>query len=79
MVAILDGTVHAFGLPVCPRVIRFRQLVSNAVFITDPAKDVHAQKGVDGLVSVLGQVCKSHAVVGEDGVNPVGKGFDHAA
>jgi len=36
-------------------------------------------EGVDGLVSVLGQVCKSHPVVGEDGMNLVGEGFDHAA
>ena len=76
---LLDGAVHALGLPVCPRVIRFCQLVSNTVFIANAAKDVHTQKGMDGLVSVLGQVCKSHAVVGENGVNLVGEGFDHAA
>ena len=34
---------------------------------------------MDRLVSVLGQVCKSHAVVGEDSVNPVGKSVHHAA
>ena len=66
----LDGAVHPFGLPVRPRVIRFRQLVNNAVFIAHPAKDVHSQKGMDGLVAVLGQVCKSHAVEGiEAGLN----------
>ena len=74
----LDGgflarAVHPLGLPVCPRVIRFRQLVSNAVFIAHPAKDVHSQRSVDGLVTVFGQVCRGHAVVGENGVNPVGK------
>ena len=68
---VLDGAVHALGLPVGPRVIRFCQLVSNTVFIAHPAKDVHTQKGMDGLVAVLGQVCKSHAVVGENGVNLV--------
>ena len=75
----LNGAVHALGLPVRPRVIRFRQLVSNAVFIANATKDVHSQKGVDGVVSVFGQVCKSHAVVSENGVNLVGKSVNHAA
>ena len=81
----LDGAVHALGLPVCPRVIRLCELVDDCVFVADPAKDVHPQKGVDGLVTVLGQVGKGHAVVGEDGVDDeddedcVGEGFDHAA
>ena len=74
----LDGgflarAVHPLGLPVCPRVMRCCQLVSNAVFIAHPAKDVHSQKGVDELVTIFGQVCRGHAVVGENGVNPVGK------
>ena len=73
-----DSTVHAPGLPICPRMIRFGQLVSNAVFIANPAKDVHSQKCTDGLVAVLGQVCKGHAVVGESGVNSVGEGLDDA-
>ena len=75
----LDGAVHALGLPVCPRVIRLCELVDDCVFVADPAKDVHLQKGVDGLVTALGQVGKGHAVVGEDGEDFVGEGFDHAA
>ena len=79
---VLDGAVHALGLPVRPRVIRLCELVDDCVFVADTAKDVHPQKGVDGLVTALGQVCKSHAVVGVDGVDGVdfvGEGFDHAA
>ena len=52
--------------------IRFRQLVSNAVFIGHPSKDVHAQKGMDGFVAVFGKVCKSHTVVGENRMDLVG-------
>lgn len=44
----LDGAVHPLGLPVGPRVIGLGQLVHDAIFITNPAKDVHAQKGLDG-------------------------------
>ena len=73
-----DGAVHALGLPICPRVIRFGQLVSNAVFTANAAKDVHSQKSANGLVTILGQVCKGHAVVGENGVNSVGEGLDDA-
>ena len=74
-----DRAVHALGLPVRPGVVRLCELMDDAVFIANAAKDVHAQKGVDGLVAVLGQVGKGHAVVGENGMNLVGKGFDHAA
>ena len=74
----LDGAVHPLGLPVRPRVIGFGELVSNAIFIAHPAKDVHAQKGMDGFVAVLGQISKGHAVVGEDGVDSVGEGLDSA-
>ena len=70
----LDG-----GLPVRLRVARLGQLVRDAVFIAHTAKDVHVQKGMDGLVTVFGQVCKNHPTVGESSVNPVGKGFDHTA
>ena len=34
---------------------------------------------MDGLVAVLGQVCKGHAVVSENGMDLVGKGVNHAA
>ena len=71
-------TVHPLGLPVRPRVIRFRQLVSNAVLIANAAKDVHSQKGMDGLVSILGQVGKSHAVVCQNSMDFVGEGLDDA-
>ena len=75
----LDRAVHVLGLPVCPGVIELGQLVDDTVFIADSAKEVHAQKRVDGFVSVLGPIGKSHAVVGQHGVNPVSKGFDHTA
>ena len=67
-----DSAAHALGLSICLRVIRFGQFVSNVVFIANAAKDVHSQKIVSGFVTVLGQVCKGHAVVGENGVNSVG-------
>jgi len=54
----LDGAVHPLSLPVRPRVIGLGELVNDPVFVANPAKNVHAQKGMDGLVSVLGQVCK---------------------
>lgn len=34
---------------------------------------------MDGFVTVLGQVSKSHAVVRQNSVNFVGKSIDHAA
>ena len=76
---VLDRAVHALGLPVRPGVIRLGELVDDAVFIAYPAKDVHPQKGVDGLIAVLGQVGKGHAVVGENGVDPVRESLDDAA
>lgn len=75
----LDGTVHAFGLPVCPGVVGLGEPVLNGVFVADPAKDVHSQPRMDRLVSILGQVCEGHTVVGEDGVDAVREGLDHTA
>ena len=74
----LDRTVHPLGLPVRPWVVGLGQLVDYAVFITNSAKDVHFQKGMNGLVSAFGQVSKSHAVVGVNGVNPVRESLDDA-
>ena len=76
---LLVRAVHPLGLPVRPWMVRLGQLVHDAVFIAHTAKDVHAQKGMYGLVTVLGQVCKSHLVIGQNGANPEGKGFDHTA
>lgn len=39
---VLDGPVHPFGLSVCPRVIGLGQFVNDAIFIANPAKDMHA-------------------------------------
>jgi len=39
--SVLDGPVHSFGLPVCPRVVGLGQFMDNAVFIANPAKDMH--------------------------------------
>ena len=44
---VADGAVHPLGLPVSPQVIRLYKLVSNIVFIADPAKDVNSKKSVD--------------------------------
>ena len=76
---IFNGAVHPLGLPVRSGVVRLGQLVHDAVFIANAPKDLHAKKGMNGLVTVLGQVGKSHPVVGEDGVNLVGKSVNHAA
>jgi hypothetical protein len=40
--SVLDGPVHPFGLPVCPRVVGLGQFVDDAVFIANPAKDMHS-------------------------------------
>lgn len=74
-----NGAVHPFGLAVRPRVIGPGELVNDAVFVANPAKDMHTQKGVDGLITVLGQVSKGHAVVRQNSVNLVGESIDHAA
>ena len=68
-----DGAAHPLGLSIRLGVIRLGQLVDDAIFIADSAKDGHPQKSTDGLVTVLGQVGKSHAVVRQNRVNRVGK------
>ena len=54
-----DCAVHPPGLPVRPWMVRLGQLVRDAVFIAHTAKDVHVQKGMDGLITVLGRSAKA--------------------
>ena len=40
--SVLDGPVHPFGLSVCPGVVGLGQFMDDAVFIANPAKEMHA-------------------------------------
>jgi hypothetical protein len=50
--------------------------VLDAVLVADTIEDVAAEHGLDFPVAttILGQVGKGHAVVGQDRVQPVGEG-----
>lgn len=71
---VLDNPVRPFDLAVDPRVIGLRQLVFDAICL---ANHVEARRaGVDG-VPVPRLVCELDAVIGENGMNLVGHGFEH--
>jgi hypothetical protein len=58
-------------------VIGLGQPVFDAVGEADAVEDVRAEEAAAGTIPVLGQVGEGHAVVGEHGVDLVGKGLDH--
>jgi len=76
---VLDGAVHSFGLTVRPRVIGLRQLVLDVVLDADAIKEVRAEPGPSGAMTVLRQIGEGHSVVGQDGVDAGGEGGHHVA
>ena len=70
---VLDRAVHAFDLAVGPRMIRLGQPVLDVVRRTDHV-EAH-RPGGDG-VSVSGLFGELDAIVGEDGVDMIGDGFE---
>ena len=77
----LHCPVHPLGLPVGPGMIRLGELVLDAMLFADTVEDVAGEHGLYGLgsASVLRQVGKCHAVVGQHGVDGIRKGADDAA
>ena len=72
---VLDGAVHPLGLPVGPGVIGLGQPVLDPMLFADAVEDVAAEHRDDlGVAAaVLWQVGEGHAVIGEHGVDRVGK------
>jgi hypothetical protein len=60
--------------PLVPWMIGLGRLVCDAIFDADAIEDVLTEPGAGGAVAVLGQIGEGHAVVGEHGVDFVGKG-----
>ena len=71
----LDGSVHAFYLPVGPGMIRFCQPMFDAVQQTDPVKGMSAKAGGWPL-AVLWQIGELDSVIGEHGMDAVWDRFD---
>ena len=83
----LERSVHAFDLPVGPGMVRPGQSVLDAVFLAGIAKSVaasgaHLLAGAPGRWGVLAAAFlrtgmgELDAIVGEQGVDPVGHGLD---
>ena len=83
----LERSVHAFDLPVGPGMVRPGQPVLDAVFLASIAKSVaasgaHLLAGAPGRWDVLTAaflrtgMSELDAIVGEQGVDPVGHGLD---
>ena len=71
---VLDGSVHPFDLAIGPGMVGLGQPVLNPVCLTNHV-EAH-RPGIDG-VPVPRLLCELNAVVGENGVNLVGHGFEH--
>lgn len=67
----LYGPVHAFDLPVGPVMLRFGQAVFDIVPLTGPVKGMPPPPCRRSL-TVPRQIRKLNAIVGQDGMDPVG-------
>ena len=83
----LERAVHPFDLPVGPGMIRPGQPVLDAVFLAGTTKGVNAsgarlltgtpgRRGIPSTAFLRAGVGELDAVVGEQGVDPVGHGLD---
>lgn len=71
---VLDGSVHAFGLAVGPRVVGLGQPVLDAVLVAHAVERV-----LHGVPLGRGVLGERDAVVGEHAADLVGEGLDDAA
>ena len=70
---VFDRPVHAFGLTVGPGMVRLGQTMLDPVLDADAVEDVRPEELPARPGSVLGQIGERHAVVGQHGVDLVGK------
>ena len=70
---VLDCSVHSLDLTASPRMVGFGQPMLNSVCVTDHVK-THRPRIC--CVSVSGLLDGLDAIVGEDGVDMMGDGFD---
>lgn len=73
---ILDGAVHALSLTISPGVVRLGRPVLDAVFLADTVEDMRSEIYPCRSLPVLRQIGESHAIVGEHGVDAIGKSRD---
>lgn len=76
--SFLDGAVHAFDLAVGPRMVGLGEAVLDAVAPTGSVERMSPQPGGNPL-TVLGQIGKLDAVVGEHRMDAIRNGLDQNA
>ena len=74
---VLDGPVHAFDLPICPRMFDLRASMLDAVLEATHAEHVHGEAGCRSI-GISGWQAKLDTVVGQDRVNLVRHRFDES-
>ena len=73
----LNGSVHAFDLPVGPGMVGFGEAVIDAVQKAGPVKRM-ATKACGWALAVLGQIGELDAVIGKHGVDVIGNGCNQS-
>ena len=72
---LFESSVHSFDLAIGPGMVRLGQPVLDAVGFAKHVEHMHAPPG-RGSETVLRQIGELETVVGEQGVDFVGNGFD---
>jgi hypothetical protein len=73
--SFLDGSVHAFDLSVCPRVVWLGEPLFDSVKVAEPVEGV-STKACGWSLTVLRKIGELDSVVGEHGVDAVWNRFD---
>ena len=75
---LLDGSVHAFNLPVCPGMLWLGEPVFNLVFIAAEIEPMRAPLS-RRPVAITGRMTELAAVIGQDRMDLVWNVFDQIA
>lgn len=72
---VLERAIHAFDLPVGPRVVGFREAMVDTVVAAEAIKEMRGQPG-GRAGAIAGSMTELTAVVRQDRVDRIGHGFD---
>src|ERR1700679_2924561 len=71
--SVLDGSIHAFDLPVCPWMVGLGEAVFDSMNEAEPVEGVSAE-ACGWPLAVLRQVGELDTVIGEHGMDVIGNG-----
>ncbi len=72
---VLQRPIHAFDLPIGPRMVGFREAMFDRMSAAEAIKEMWGQQG-GRAGAIAGGMTELTAVVRQDGMDRIGNGFD---